>query len=181
MLHYNKYLSSLLNKRERSLRKRVVVYKSQLEEKISFITRTDRNMPHYYPGRGFPPYLLLRKYETSSTDSDGASRIFASSNCSTTSDKETDGSSILSLSRTFSYMSRSSSFTWSDTTSISTAPSTFEYSTSSIGRSIDDEIQTLRRKPVRWAKRIHRALIALALPIDPVVRQLKSRFPTVPL
>ena len=121
-----------------------MVYKPQLEEKISFITITDRNMSHYHPGRGLPPYLLSRNYETSSTDSDGASRIFASSNCSTTSDKETDASSILSLPRTFSYMSTSSSFTWSDTASISTASSTFKYSTNSAERSIDDETRTLR-------------------------------------
>ena len=52
------------------------------------------------------------------------------------SDKETDASSILSLPRAFSYMSTSPSCTWSDTTSISTTRSTFEYSTSSALRSI---------------------------------------------
>ena len=41
-------------------------------------------------------------------------------------------------------MSTSSSFTWSDITSISAAPSTFKYSTSSAERSIDDETRTLR-------------------------------------
>ena len=107
------------------------------------MTIADKNMSHYNPGRNLPPYLLSRNYETSSTDTDGASRIFASSSCSTTSDKETDASSILSLPHTFSYMSTSSSFTWSDTTSISTAPSTFKYSTSSAERSIDDETRTL--------------------------------------
>ena len=109
-------------------------------------------MSHYYPGRGLPPYLLSRNYETSSTDSNGASRIFASSSCSTTSDTETDASSILSLPRTFSYMSTSSSFTWPDTTSISTAPSTFEYSTSSAERSIDDEVRTLRSETLSMGK-----------------------------
>ena len=32
-------------------------------------------MSHYHPGRGLPPHLLSRNYETSSTDTDGASRI----------------------------------------------------------------------------------------------------------
>ena len=103
-------------------------------------------MTHYYPGRGLPPYLLSRNYETSNTDNDEASGIFASSSCSTTSDKETDASSVLSLPRAFSYMRTSSSFTWSDTTSISTAPCTFESSTSSVRRSIDAETQTLRNE-----------------------------------
>ena len=37
------------------------------------------DMSHYYPGHGLPPYLHSRNYETSSTDNDGASEIFASS------------------------------------------------------------------------------------------------------
>ncbi|CAF2613025.1 unnamed protein product [Rotaria sp. Silwood2] len=96
------------------------------------------------PGRGLPPYLLSRNYADSSTDSDGASRIFAASSCSMTSDKDSDCSSVSHMPRTFSYMSTSSSFTWSDTTSISTAPSTFQYETSSMSHSIDDETRTLR-------------------------------------
>ena len=43
-------------------------------------------------------------------------------------------------------MSTSSSFTWSDTASISTAPSTFKYSTNCAERSIDDETRTLRNE-----------------------------------
>ena len=101
-------------------------------------------MSHYYPGRGLPSYLLSRNYETSSIDSNRTSRIFALSSCSTTSDKETDASSILSHPRTSSYMSMSSSFTWSETTSVSTAPSMFEHLISNTGCSIDDETRTHR-------------------------------------
>ena len=108
-----------------------MVCKLQVEVKISFTARTDRNMSYYYPGRDLPPYLHSRNYETSSTDNDGTSKIFASSSHSTMSDKETDALPIMSLPRTFSYMSTSSSFTWSDTTSSCTTRSTFEYSTSS--------------------------------------------------
>ena len=158
-----------------------MVCKLQLEVKISFTARTDRNMSHYYPGHGLPPYLHSRNYETSSTDNDGASKIFASSGHSTMSDKETDASPILSLPRTFSYMSTSSSFTWSDTTSISTTRSTFEYLTSSTGHSIDDETLILRSETRLMANRVHRILIALPLPIDLIVRHLKSRFQTAPL
>ena len=93
----------------------------------------------YQPGRGLPPYLLSRNYAASSTDSDGASRIFAASSCSMTSDKDSDCSSVSHMPHTFSYMSTSSSFTWSDTTSISTAKSTFEYQTSNVSRLTDDE------------------------------------------
>ena len=98
----------------------------------------------YQPGRGLPPYLLSRNYADSSTDSDGASRIFATSSCSTTSDKDIDCSSVSHMPHTFSYMSMSSSFTWSDTTSISTGSSTFEYQTSNMSRLTDDETRTLR-------------------------------------
>ena len=121
-----------------------MVCKLQLEVKISFTARTDRNMSLYYSGRGLTPYLHSRNYETSSTDNDGASKIFASSSYSTMSDKETDASPLLSLPRTFSYMSTSSSFTWSDTASISTTRNMFQYSTSSTERSIDDETLILR-------------------------------------
>ena len=41
-------------------------------------------------------------------------------------------------------MSTSPSFTWSDTTSISMAPSTFQYDTSGASRSIDDETRTVQ-------------------------------------
>ena len=98
----------------------------------------------YQRGRGLPPYLLSRNYADSSTDSDGASRIFATSSCSMTSDKGSDCSSVSHMPHTFSYMSTSSSFTWSDTTSISTAPSTFEYQTSNVSRLTDDETRTFR-------------------------------------
>ena len=98
----------------------------------------------YQPGRGLPPYLLSRNYADSSTDSDGASRIFAESSCSMTSDKDSDCSSASHMSCTFSYMSTSSSFSWSDTTSISTAPSMFEYQTNNATRSIDEDRRTLR-------------------------------------
>ena len=158
-----------------------MVCKLQLEVKISFTARIDRNMSHYYPGRRLPPYLHSRNYETSSTDNDGASKIFASSSHSTMSDKETDASPILSLPRTFSYMNTSSSLTSSDTTSISTTRSMFEYSTSSAGCSIDDETLILRSETRLMANRVHRILIALRLPIDLIVRQLKGRFQTASL
>ena len=158
-----------------------MVCKLQLEVKISFTARTDRNMSHHYPGRGLPPYLHSRNYEISSTDNDGASKIFASSSHSTMSDKETDASPILSLPRTFSYMCTSSSFTWSDTTSISTTRSTFECSTGSAGRSIDDETLILRSEIRLIANRVHQILIALPLLTDLVVRQLNGRFQTAPL
>ena len=158
-----------------------MVCKLQLEVKISFTARTDRNMFDYHFGRGLPSSLHSRNYETSSTDNDGASKIFASSSLSTMSGKEIDASPILSLPRTFSYMSTSSSFTWSDTTSISTTRSTFEYSKSSAGRLIDDETLILRSETRLMANRVHRILIALPLPIDLVVRQLKGRFQTAPL
>lgn len=99
---------------------------------------------YYQPGRGLPPYLLSRNYADSGTDSDGASRIFAESSCSMTSDKDSESSSVSHMPRTFSYMSTSSSFTWSDTTSISTAPSTFQYDTSSMFHSTEDETRTVR-------------------------------------
>ena len=121
-----------------------MVCKLQLEVKISFTERTDRNMSLYYSGRGLSPYLHLRNYETSSTDNDGASKIFASSSHSTMSDQETDASPILSLPRTFSYMSTFSSFTWSDTASISTTRNMFQYSTSSTERSIDAYMSKLK-------------------------------------
>lgn len=98
----------------------------------------------YQPGRGLPTYLLSRNYADSSTDSDGASRIFAASGSSMTSDEDSESSSISHIPRTFSYMSTSSSFMWSDTTSISMPPSTFQYETSSASRSIDDETRTIR-------------------------------------
>ena len=98
----------------------------------------------YQLGRGLPPYLLSRNYADSSTDSAGASRIFATSSCSMTSDKDSHCSSVSRMPHTSSYMSTSSSFTWSDTTSISTAPSTFEYQTSNVSRLTDDETRTLR-------------------------------------
>ena len=98
----------------------------------------------YQPGRGLPTYLLSRNYADSSTDSDGASQIFAASSCSLTSDEDGESSSISHIPRTFSYMSTSSSFMWSDTTSISMPPSTFQYETSSASRSIDEETRTIR-------------------------------------
>ena len=55
MLHYDKYLSSLINKKEKFAR--VMACKLQLEVKISFTARTDRNMSHYCSGRDLPPYL----------------------------------------------------------------------------------------------------------------------------
>ena len=61
-------------------------------------------------------------------------------------------SCILSLPRSFSYMSISSSFTWPDITFISTVPSMFEHSTSSAERSIDDKIRTLRRETCSMGK-----------------------------
>ena len=97
------------------------------------------------------------------------------------SDKETDASPILSLPHTFSYMSATSSFTCSDTTSISATRSTFEYSTSSTGRSIDDETLILTSETRLMPNRVHRIVIALPLPIDLVVRQLKGQFQTAPL
>ncbi|CAF3400185.1 unnamed protein product [Rotaria sp. Silwood2] len=103
-----------------------------------------QDINRYQPGRGLPTYLLSRNYAGSSTDSDGASRIFAASSCSMTSDEDSESSSISQIPRTFSYMSTSSSFTWSDTTSISMSPSTFQYETSSASRSIDDETRTIR-------------------------------------
>ena len=132
-----------------------MVCKLQVEVKILFTAKTNRNMFDYYFGRCLPLYLHSRNYEALSTDNDGASKIFASSSHSTMSDKETDASPILSLQRTFSYMSRSSSFTWSDTTSISTARSTFEYSIGSAGRSIDDETLILTSKTRLVANRVH--------------------------
>ena len=98
----------------------------------------------YQPGRGLPTYLLSRNYADSSTDSDGASQIFAASSCSLTSGEDGESSSISRIPRTFSYMSTSSSFMWSDTTSISMPPSTFQYETSSASRSIDHETRTIR-------------------------------------
>ena len=138
-------------------------------------------MSHYHPGHGLPPYLLSRNYETSSTDSDGASRIFASSTYSTTSDKETDASSILSLPRTFSYMSTSSSFTWSDTTSISTAPSTFKYSKSSAERSIDDETRTLRSETRSMGKESTQSSYSTSFTNRSSRSSIEDRFQTVPL
>ena len=79
-----------------------------------------------------------------STDRDGASQIFAASSCSLTSGEDGESSSTSHIPRTFSYMSTSSSFMWSDTTSISMQPSTFQYETSSASRSIDDETRTIR-------------------------------------
>ncbi|CAF1386903.1 unnamed protein product, partial [Rotaria magnacalcarata] len=63
-----------------------------------------KDSSRYHPGLGLPPYLLSRNYADSSTDSDGASRIFAASNCSITSDKDTESSSVSHMPRTFSYM-----------------------------------------------------------------------------
>ena len=138
-------------------------------------------MSHYYPGRGLPLYLLSRNYETSGTDNDGTSRIFALSSCSTTSDTETDASSILSLPLTFSYMSTSSSFSSSDTTSISTAPNTFEYSTSSTERSIDDETRTLRSESRSMGKESTPNSYSISFANTSGSSQLKSHFQTVPL
>ena len=107
----------------------------------------------YQPGRGLPPYLLPRNYADSSTDSDGSSKIFAASSCSMTSGKDSDYSSVSHMSHTFFYMSTSSSFTWSDTTSISTAPSTFEYQTSNVSRLTDDETRTLRSEALSMDKK----------------------------
>ena len=112
-----------------------------------------QDVSRYQPGRGLPPYLLSRNYADSSTDSDRASRIFAASSCSMTSDKDSDCSSVSHMSHTFSYMSTSSSFTWSDTTSISTAKSTFEYQTSNVSRLTDDEARTLRSEALSMDKK----------------------------
>ena len=91
-----------------------------------------------------PPDLLSRNYADLSTDSDGASRSFAASGCSMTSDEDSESSSISHIPRTFSYMSTSSSFTWSHTASISTAPSTLQYETNSLNRSTDNETPIVR-------------------------------------
>jgi hypothetical protein len=107
---------------------------------------TGQDSAGYRPGRGLPPYLLSRNYADSSTDSDGASRTFASSSYSMASDKDSDCTSVAPIPRPFSYMSTSSSITWSDTTSISTGPSTFQYDTSSMSQSIGDETRTLRNE-----------------------------------
>lgn len=104
----------------------------------------NQDASRYQPGLGLPTYLLSRNYADSSTDSDGASRIFAASSDSMTSDKDSDCSSFLHMPRTFSYMSTSSSITWSDTASSSTVPSTFEYQTSNVSRSADHDTITLR-------------------------------------
>ena len=48
----------------------------------------------YQSGRSLPTYLLSRNYPDSSTDNDGASRIFAASTCSMTSDEDSESSSI---------------------------------------------------------------------------------------
>ena len=103
-----------------------------------------QNSSRYQPGRGLPPYLLSRNDADSSTDSDGASRIFAASNCSVTSGEDSESSFVSRMPRTFSYMSTSPSFTWSDTTSIFMVPSTFQYDTSGTNRSIDDETRTVQ-------------------------------------
>ena len=48
----------------------------------------------YQSGRGLPTYLLSRKCADSSTDSDEASRIFAASASSMTSDEDSESSFI---------------------------------------------------------------------------------------
>ena len=98
----------------------------------------------YQSGRGLPTYLLPRNYADSSTDSNGASRIFAASGSSMTSDEDRECSFISHIPRTFSYTNTSSNFAWSDTISISMAPNTFQYETSSASRSIDDETRIIR-------------------------------------
>ena len=107
----------------------------------------------YQSGRGLPSYLLSRNYADSSTDSDGALRIFVASSCSMTSDKDSDCSSVSHMPHTSSYMSTSSSLTRSDTTSISTASSTFEYQTSNVSRLTDDETRTLRSEALSMDKK----------------------------
>ncbi|CAF3012691.1 unnamed protein product [Rotaria sp. Silwood2] len=103
-----------------------------------------QDIHRYQPGRGLPTYLLSRNYADSSTDNGGASRIRAASRCSMTADEDSEFSSISHVPRTFSYMSTSSSFTWSDKTSISMPPSTFQYERSSASRSTDDETRTIQ-------------------------------------
>ena len=61
-----------------------------------------RDISGYKPGRGLPSYLLTRNYGDSSTDSDGASRIFATSSYSNTPDENSESSFVLQISRTFS-------------------------------------------------------------------------------
>ena len=108
----------------------------------------DRNSPEYVPGRGLPPYLLSRTYDGSSTDSDGASRIFMDTDPSRTTGEYT-GSSATSI-MTYS----SSSFSISSISSISNANSNsernaFQHEPSSIVSSIYDdssETRTIRSK-----------------------------------
>jgi hypothetical protein len=91
---------------------------------------TEKEASGYQPGQGLPPYLISRNYEDSSTESDGALRIFASTSCSTRSGN--GSSSISQVPDTFSYMSTSSSFTWSESTSISMVPNISEHETSTV-------------------------------------------------
>ncbi|CAF1620938.1 unnamed protein product [Adineta ricciae] len=93
----------------------------------------------YQPGRGLPPYLLSRNYADSSTDSDGASRIFAESSCSMTSDKDSDCSSASHMPVTI----HDSSVGLIQLRFLA-APSMFEYQTNNATRSIDEDRRTLR-------------------------------------
>mgnify|MGYP006897111465 CR=1 FL=1 len=103
---------------------------------------TDRNSSKYIPGRCLPVYLLSRNYETMSHDSDGASKIFNSSSCSIMSNRDSYLNSTTQLSQNPSYLSLFSSCTGTDKTSCSIVPSTFEYVTSSMNDSIDQEAGT---------------------------------------
>ena len=103
----------------------------------------DRNNPEYVPGRGLPAYLLERIYDGSSTDSDGASRIFMDTDPSRTTGEYT-GSSATSV-ITYS----SSSFSMSSIFSISNANcnserNAFQHEPSSIVSSIHDESSETR-------------------------------------
>ena len=103
----------------------------------------DRNNPDYVPGRGLPPYLLSRTYDGSSTDSDGASRIFMDTDPSRTTGEYT-GSSATSI-ITYS----SSSFSMSSNSSIFNANSNsernaFQHEPSSVVSSIYGESSDTR-------------------------------------
>jgi hypothetical protein len=103
----------------------------------------DRNNPKYVPGCGLPPYLLSRTYDGSSTDSDGASRIFMDTDPSRTTGEYT-GSAATSV---ISYSS--SSFSMSSISSISNANSNaernaFQHEPSSIVSSVYDESSEAR-------------------------------------
>ena len=73
----------------------------------------DRHCPGYVPGIGVPSYLLNRAEDQSSTNSDGASRIFSNARPTTTTVNDTDSlatSHITHSSSSFSMSSFSSVF-----------------------------------------------------------------------